>query len=184
LGIKPEEGKKVFDQILRCHLPQVIVSPEDLFRFFNRNGGEADTEKTAGGNGADIEIDYHPRPELSSDYVVPGNPIEEDIAKIWQELLKIDQVGVHDNFFELGGHSLLATRLLARLQGAFPTDFSMTDIFERPTVFSLAAKIMTGKNTEETLVESKGRGQMRKDKRIQRIRPSRRNTNRGEAANA
>ena len=53
----------------------------------------------------------HPRPDLSSDYVVPGNPTEETIAGIWQELLGVEKVGIHDNFFELGGHSLLATSL-------------------------------------------------------------------------
>jgi acyl-coenzyme A synthetase/AMP-(fatty) acid ligase len=55
------------------------------------------------------------RPELEEIYVAPRTPVEEMIAEIWAEVLKLDRVGVHDNFFDLGGHSLLATQIISKV---------------------------------------------------------------------
>jgi hypothetical protein len=55
-----------------------------------------------------------PKPEkelLADQYVAPRNEVEKTLVTIWQDVLKIDRVGINDNFFELGGHSLLAVRL-------------------------------------------------------------------------
>ena len=56
------------------------------------------------------------RPEAEESYVAPRTPVEELLAEIWAEVLKLDKVGVHDNFFELGGHSLLATQVISRVR--------------------------------------------------------------------
>jgi acyl carrier protein len=125
----------------------------------------------------------HHRPDLSSVYVVPGNSTEEAIAEIWQELLKIDRVGVHDNFFDLGGHSLLATRLLARLRSAFPVAFTMADLFERPTVHSLSALVLEQQSGLPAFAASRDRGQRRKEMRLQRLNPKRNRVAREEFEN-
>jgi amino acid adenylation domain-containing protein len=54
------------------------------------------------------------RPER--EVVEPQSTAERAIAKIWQEALGIDRVGLYDNFFDLGGHSLLSIRVLARME--------------------------------------------------------------------
>jgi amino acid adenylation domain-containing protein len=43
----------------------------------------------------------------------PAPGIEQVLADIWRELLKVEHVGAHDNFFELGGHSLLSLSVVA-----------------------------------------------------------------------
>ena len=59
------------------------------------------------------------RPQLDQGFVEPRTEIEELIAQVWREILKLDKIGIYDNFFELGGHSLLATRVVARLRRSF-----------------------------------------------------------------
>ncbi|WP_445234431.1 AMP-binding enzyme, partial [Duganella rhizosphaerae] len=51
-------------------------------------------------------------------YEAPQGQVEETLAAIWAELLKLERVGRHDNFFELGGHSLLAIQMLTRVRQA------------------------------------------------------------------
>ncbi len=81
-----------------------------------------------------------PKPEKliqkASVYVAPQNPVEEKIVTIWQDVLKVEKVGIHDHFFELGGHSLLATRVNSRLREAFQMDIPLRTLFEKPTVIS------------------------------------------------
>jgi amino acid adenylation domain-containing protein/thioester reductase-like protein len=70
--------------------------------------------------------------------VAPRNAVEEQIARIWKELLSCDVGSVYDNFFDLGGHSLTATSLLSRVRQTFGVDIGITVFFDRPTVAALA----------------------------------------------
>ena len=71
----------------------------------------------------------------------PANPMEELLAGIWAELLRLDRVGVQDDFFSLGGHSLLAIRLVAAIRDAFGVDLPIRLVFENPTVERMARAI-------------------------------------------
>lgn len=83
-----------------------------------------------------------PAPDFTSlpqtRYVPPRTPIEERLAGIWAEVLKLEHVGVEDDFFELGGHSLLATQILSRVRAAFKLELPLRALFEATTVASLA----------------------------------------------
>lgn len=81
------------------------------------------------------------RPETAGTFVAPRTPVEEVLASIWAEVLDLEQVGVHDNFFELGGDSLLITQLLTRVQQTWLVELYLRDLFEAPTVASLAETI-------------------------------------------
>ncbi len=48
----------------------------------------------------------------------PSTPLERDLARIWADVLGIDDVGIDDNFFDLGGHSLLCMRAIHRMEEA------------------------------------------------------------------
>jgi amino acid adenylation domain-containing protein len=78
------------------------------------------------------------RPELRAAYVAPRTRIEGTIAAIWQEVLRVEKVGVDDNFFDLGGHSLLMVQVHSKLREAFSKDISLIEMFRNPTVGSLA----------------------------------------------
>jgi amino acid adenylation domain-containing protein len=81
------------------------------------------------------------RPELRAVYQPPRTETERSIAAIWQGALDVDRVGIDDNFFDLGGHSLLMTRVHARLRAAFDTPLPLVELFQYPTVRTLAARI-------------------------------------------
>ncbi|MFN6560835.1 MAG: SDR family NAD(P)-dependent oxidoreductase [Nostoc sp. ChiSLP01] len=144
-AILPHEGVDVFTRILESKLSRVVVSTRD-FRI--RDEWE-DTSKVLLEPLENIisSKPTHPRPKLSNAYVAPGNELEQTIANIWQQLLGIEQVGIHDNFFTLGGHSLLATQLIYRIQKTFQIELPLSSFFEATTIAKLAELI------EEMLIE-------------------------------
>jgi amino acid adenylation domain-containing protein len=95
-----------------------------------------------------------PAPELDRQildkFAAPRNPIEEKLALIWAEVLKVEQVGIHNNFFELGGHSLLAVRLMSRIQQQFRKNLPLTTLFQNGTVEQLATILR-----QETISQTK-----------------------------
>ena len=76
----------------------------------------------------------------------PRGPVEQAIAEIYAEVLRIprERVGAHDGFFELGGHSLLATQALGRVNGALGVALPLPALFEAPTPAELAARVTEG----------------------------------------
>jgi amino acid adenylation domain-containing protein len=83
-----------------------------------------------------------PAPDLHNEqidnYVAPRTPVQEMLAQIWAQVLKLELVGIHDNFFELGGHSLLATQLVSRIRNIFKVELPLRSIFAAATVAALA----------------------------------------------
>ena len=80
--------------------------------------------------------------EWEARFVAPRSPVEEVLAEIWAEVLRVDRVGAHDNFFEMGGHSLLATQVVSRVYETFQTRLALRKMFEEPTVAGLATVLM------------------------------------------
>jgi amino acid adenylation domain-containing protein len=81
------------------------------------------------------------RPELQPSFVEPRTAVEQTLASIWAQVLRMERVGVRDNFFDLGGHSLLATQVAFRIRQAFQVEFPLRAIFEGPTIEELAKMI-------------------------------------------
>jgi amino acid adenylation domain-containing protein len=78
---------------------------------------------------------------LGTEYVAPRTPVEEELCKIFGELLGIPKVGIRDNFFEMGGHSLLATLLLSRIRAAFGVEVPLRQVFRTPSVEDLGLDV-------------------------------------------
>ncbi|MGX1174669.1 amino acid adenylation domain-containing protein [Pseudomonas sp. R151218B TE3479] len=95
------------------------------------------------------KLDHRALPVPDSDaysgrgYEVPQGEVETALARIWSELLKVEQVGRYDNFFELGGHSLMAVSLIERMrQAGLSADVRV--LFSQPTLAALAAAVGSG----------------------------------------
>ncbi len=74
-------------------------------------------------------------------YAAAQSETEKVLCQIWQELLRIDRVGIHDNFFELGGHSLLAVRLFAEVEKLTGRKLPLVTVFQNSTVRQLAEAV-------------------------------------------
>jgi len=79
------------------------------------------------------------RLEAERPFVAPRTPAEHTLAKIWADVLDIEQVGIEDNFFDLGGHSLLTMRLCHQIEKTFGKRLPLAAILQAPTVAQLAA---------------------------------------------
>ncbi|WP_420127385.1 non-ribosomal peptide synthetase [Longimicrobium sp.] len=105
-----------------------------------------------------------PAPELApveGRYVAPRSPVEEEMAGIWAELLRVERVGRDHGFFELGGHSLLLLRLQARIRERMGRQVTVVDLFRFPTVASLSEHL----GAEPTAAPAPRRGSARAARR-------------------
>jgi len=111
--------------------------------------------------------------EISSlvdrEYIAPRDPIEQELAILWTEILGIEwdgdqsPISILDNFFELGGHSLLATQIISRLRETYHIELPVRRLFEQPTIAGLAyiiseslAEVQTPDDLDELLAELDG----------------------------
>ncbi|WP_446033163.1 amino acid adenylation domain-containing protein [Pseudomonas frederiksbergensis] len=88
-----------------------------------------------------------PAPDLDAlitrEYEAPVGETEITLARLWAQVLSVEQVGRHDHFFELGGHSLLAVKLIEQMrQSGLSADVRV--LFSQPTLAALAAAIGSG----------------------------------------
>ena len=74
-------------------------------------------------------------------FIAPRTLVEETLAGIICEVLKVPRVSVDDDFFDLGAHSLLGAQIIARVRGAFGTELRLLDVFDAPTVAELSLRI-------------------------------------------
>ncbi|MCP1462684.1 non-ribosomal peptide synthetase [Pseudomonas sp. S3E17] len=78
-----------------------------------------------------------PQPDASlmqQAYVAPETELEQQIATIWADVLRLPQVGLNDNFFEVGGHSLLAIQITSRVQAELGLEVPLVEVFQTETL--------------------------------------------------
>jgi amino acid adenylation domain-containing protein len=130
---------KVTPAALRAHLaerlPPVMVPSGYVFLPELPLGANGKLDRRA----VPVPEAARPPEETSEE---PRSPIEEAVASIWCEVLRVDHVPIHADFFALGGHSLRATQVLARVQTALGVTLPARTMFETPTVAGLAAAIV------------------------------------------
>jgi amino acid adenylation domain-containing protein len=112
------------------------------------------------------------RPNIATPYVGPKTPTEQELARIWAEVLSVDQVGIHDDFFALGGHSLAASRVISRVIAVFQLQLPIRALFDSPTVAAMADVIADNvkqKASEEDLRRLLGEIDSLSEEEIQRL---------------
>jgi amino acid adenylation domain-containing protein/non-ribosomal peptide synthase protein (TIGR01720 family) len=77
------------------------------------------------------------RLETGEAFVAPRSDVEAALCRIWANVLRVEQVGVHDNFFEIGGDSILSIQIVARAQQA-GLSITPRQLFQHQTVAELA----------------------------------------------
>ncbi|WP_262946482.1 non-ribosomal peptide synthetase, partial [Xenorhabdus indica] len=104
-----------------------------------------------------------PAPDLSAvvvrSYEAPVSETEIILAQIWQDLLKVEQVGRYDHFFELGGHSLLAVQLASRVRQTLARELLIQQLFTYPLLADLAQVLTNTSATEQIVIPPVDRNQ-------------------------
>jgi amino acid adenylation domain-containing protein len=71
----------------------------------------------------------------------PRGEVEEAVARVWAEVLRLERVGRGDHFFELGGHSLRAVQVVSRLRRALGVEVALGELFVHPVMADFAAAV-------------------------------------------
>lgn len=71
-------------------------------------------------------------------FVAPRTELEQQLARLWEEILNVRPISIRNDFFKLGGHSLLAVMLISRLKSELGLDVPLSLVMERPTIETLA----------------------------------------------
>ncbi len=124
-----EEGTEGLRQFLSRSLPDYMVPSHFvvLDRIpLNPNGK--------------IDLNALPEPQelrAGREYAAPRNEIEKKLAVIWQQLLKVERIGINENFFDIGGHSLKVLGLVNAIQKEFNVKIDFQDIFRFPSIAAI-----------------------------------------------
>ncbi|RLT97979.1 non-ribosomal peptide synthetase [Ketobacter sp.] len=86
---------------------------------------------------------------MATEFVAPRNDLENSIATIWAQVLKLDRVSVEDSFFDLGGHSLLANQIVSRIRKLYDIELPIRDLMLFPTVAQLSGRVLKAQKSEQ-----------------------------------
>ncbi len=94
------------------------------------------------------------RPEISDDFIKPGNPVQKRLVAIWEEVLEIDGIGISDAFSALGGGSMEMVRVHSMLRRDFGVEMQLSELFTLPTVKDIEAAIAKEATPEKSTVRT------------------------------
>jgi len=132
-GEVPRRAQNNLAQRLRSRLPEYMVPDEFVY---------LDTLPLLPSGKLDRRaLPSAAAPKAKAETVPPRSETERTVARIWQDILDIPDVGLQTNFFDHGGHSLLLLRVQDRIKEEIGVDVSTTILFNHPTVESLAGRL-------------------------------------------
>ena len=68
---------------------------------------------------------------IRSDFEVPENQMQKELAALWRDILGVNEIGLNDNFFELGGHSLNLMELRNRIESVFNKRIDFVTLYNK-----------------------------------------------------
>ncbi|WP_029501901.1 B12-binding domain-containing radical SAM protein [Lachnoclostridium phytofermentans] len=99
-----------------------------------------------------LDIHLLPETEVSSTIIEDRsneqNPIYENLTRIWQDILGLENITLDDNFFELGGHSLNAAVCISRVKKELNIKISIRQLFMNSTIRSFGDYIQSLNNVQ------------------------------------
>jgi amino acid adenylation domain-containing protein len=101
--------------------------------------------------------------DSSENYVAPRTRMEILVARVWQEALGHERIGLHDNFFDLGGHSLLSMEVITRMENVIGQRINPREMILQ-TLEQVAA--MCQERSEERALAAPGPGPGRLLRRV------------------
>jgi thioesterase domain-containing protein/acyl carrier protein len=134
--VVPETGETVtvgdLRQVLQAKLPAYMVPGHVVFLETMPRTPNGKIDRRA------LPQPAAGRAQSGAPYVPPRTATEATLAAIWQEILKVETIGVQDHFFDLGGHSLLAIQLMAGVHQRLGRAIPLVTLYERPTIEHMA----------------------------------------------
>jgi amino acid adenylation domain-containing protein len=82
--------------------------------------------------------------QLDTRLVTSNDRLELQLTKMWEQVLKIQPIGIEDNFFDLGGHSLLAVKLIAKIEQVWNQKLPLATFLAAPTIAQFATVLRQG----------------------------------------
>lgn len=154
---------------LRKNLPAYMVPARYVLleRFPKTTNGKIDRQALP-----DVTQSEVPH---SSSFIAPRNRLERKLARMWQQVLSLPEVGIHDDFFALGGSSLLAVGVVSRLVSELDLELPVRDFFANPTIASQAKHIRQMLHIDSSLAEDDATNQndsLALRQRLPMIKPS------------
>lgn len=92
------------------------------------------------------------RQDSESNLRKPQTETEIEIAKVWSEVLQIEEIGIDDNFFEMGGTSIMAVKVVAEIEKSTGKRFPLSVLFEYSTVEKFARLLNEGSKIDSDCV--------------------------------
>ncbi|WDE09237.1 acyltransferase domain-containing protein [Thalassomonas viridans] len=135
-GLNREQAFSALKTILLRHEgenPQWIVSTRKAGGQIRRKPGSAGEEV--------ISAAGHDRPWSSRDFVELETDSEKRLASIWQNLMRVEQIGRDDDFLELGGDSLMAVQMVAKIKEEFGVTLAVASLLDGTVLHQIAAGI-------------------------------------------
>jgi aspartate racemase len=135
---KEQPAAQELRRYLADHMPEYMI-PSTFVAL--------DTLPLAGSGKIDRSALPVPRPRWFGELTAPATREEAKIAALWHNILGHKRAGLDDNFFDLGGTSLGLIQAHSRLTADLDLTLSVVDLFEHPTIRSLARRISHAGNS-------------------------------------
>ncbi|MEU0355540.1 non-ribosomal peptide synthetase [Streptomyces cyaneofuscatus] len=107
------------------------------------------------------------RPDVSPAPAAPTATVAEGgaaavVREIWQEVLRLDDIGPDEDLFDLGGHSLTITAIAARIRKRLGVEVPLDVFFDTPTLTGVSDAV---DGLQQTAADSGGQRSSEEERR-------------------